>query len=111
MKMAAGLPDADSRRNGLNDLLAQLVDEQSDTNIICVVVVDASQILIDKTKGVRNPTVRVQHIEPMLSAAEQNQARVLLERAYRARTSEQLEFTYELEELKRDAPEFYPRPS
>lgn len=108
MKMAAGLPDVESRRNGLNDLLGKLVDEESDTNIICVVVVDASQILIDKTKGVRNPTIRVQHIEPMLTHDEQNRARVLLERAYRSRTSEQLEFDFELEELRRDAPDFYP---
>lgn len=109
MKMAAGLPDVDSRRNGLNDLLTRLVDETTDSSIICITVVDASQILIDKGKGVRNPTIRVQHIEPMLSAGEQAQARVLMERAYRARTSEQLEFEFELEEIKRDAPEYFPR--
>jgi len=108
MKMAAAMPDANSRRNGLDDLMQMLVDEKRDGEIVCVVVVDASQVLIDRVKHSRTPTIRVLHLEPMLTEDEQAQAVGLLTDAYKRRTSEQLELDYEFEPIMRDAPHFYP---
>ena len=109
MKMAATMPDAASRRNGLNDLMRMLVDEKRDGEIICVAVVDASQVLIDRVKGSRTPTIRVLHLEPMLDETEQDRAVTLLTDAYKRRTSEQLELEFEFEPIGRDAPFNYPQ--
>jgi hypothetical protein len=109
MKMATAMPDVASQRNGLNDLVRMLADEKRDDQVICVAVVDASQVLVDKVKHSRTPTIRVLHLEPMLSRDEQDQAVALLTDAYKRRTSEQLELEYEFEPIQRDAPGFYPQ--
>lgn len=90
MKMASKLPDADSKRNGLLDLTKKLVDDPEGM-VVCVVLVDASQILLDVDKRTRTPTIRVQHIEPLTDRAAARAAMDLLGTAYRGRTSEQLE--------------------
>lgn len=105
MKMATAVPPGP--QNGLNDLMGMLVD-RPDNPLICVVVLDSSQTLIDHIKHQRTPTIRVKHIEPMLREDEQDRALGLLTDAYKRRTSEQLEFDYEFEPIRRDAPEFYP---
>lgn len=107
MKMAAALPDPKSRRNGLDDL-ARLVVDDPERTIVCVAVVDCSQILEDIDKATKTPTVRVKHLEPMLTREMQVAATELLTDAYKRRTSEQLELEYEFEEIRRDAPGFYP---
>jgi hypothetical protein len=88
--MASPLPDYDSKKNGLEQLTKALVDNPSNP-IIAIVVLDSSITTIDHTKKTRTPTVRITHIEPMITAGTQEEARDLLERCYRARTSEQLE--------------------
>lgn len=109
MKMAATLPDVTSRKNGLNDLVHTLADEKRDGEVICVVVVDASQVLIDKVKHTRTPTIRVVHLEPMLTESDQAMALGLLTGAYKQRTSEQLELEYEFDTFTRDAPNYFPQ--
>jgi hypothetical protein len=88
MKMASKLPDGDS--NGLGSLTRKLVEDPTGL-VVCVAVIDASQILLDVDKGTRQPTVRIQHIEPMLDEEDRRSATRLLTGAYQARTSEQLE--------------------
>lgn len=90
MKMASKLPDEKSRNNGLEGLTLKLVDDPTGV-VVCVVLVDASQILLDVDKHTKTPTVRVQHIEPMTDEHGQSRALELLRRAYMDRTSEQLE--------------------
>ena len=109
MKMAAALPDVASRRNGLNDLVRMLADEKRDDQIICVAVVDASQVLVDKVKHSRTPTIRILHLEPMLDRGEQISATNLLTDAYKRRTSEQLELEFEFEPIRRDSPFSFPQ--
>lgn len=90
MKMASALPDYDSKKNGLEQLTKRLVD-RPDQPIIAIVVLDSSQTTVDHIKKTRTPTVRIMHIEPMITAGTQDDARRLLAQCYRARTSEQLE--------------------
>jgi hypothetical protein len=88
--MATGLPDEDSKKNGLVGVMKTLIEHYQD-EIIAVVVLDSSGLNIDHVKHTRTPTVRVKHIEPMITAAMVEQAQELIGRAYRDRTSEQLE--------------------
>lgn len=90
MKMASKLPDERSRNNGLEGLTTKLVDDPTGV-VVCVVLIDASQILLDVDKHTKTPTVRVQHIEPMVDEHGHTHALELLRRAYMDRTSEQLE--------------------
>lgn len=107
MRMAAALPDPKSRRNGLDDL-TRLIVERPDQPMVCVVVLDCSKTEIDHDKHTKTPTVRIQHLEPMLREEEQDRAITLLTDAYKRRTSEQLELDYEFEPIRRDAPDFFP---
>ena len=107
MKMAAALPDPKSRRNGLDDL-ARMMVENPDQPLVCVVVLDCSKTEIDHDKHTKTPTARIKHLEPMLLDRDQKAAVELLTHSYRRRTSEQLELDYEFEEIRRDAPGFYP---
>lgn len=90
MKMAAALPDADSNRNGLEQLTKSLVEEP-DKPIMAVVLLDSSVTTVDHIKHTRTPTVRIVHIEPMVTRGMRREAAELITRAYAARTSEQLE--------------------
>lgn len=106
MKMASKLPGEESKRNGLFDISRALV-EQPDKPLVCIVVLDSSQTLLDHDKHTKEPTIRIQHIEPMRTISARREAVELLTDAYRARTTEQLEFDYDIDlGVRRDAIEF-----
>lgn len=107
MKMAAALPDYKSGRNGLDDLAKNMVGDP-EREMLCIVLVDCSQILLDVDRASRTPTIRVKHLEPMLLEDDQRVALGLLTDAYKRRTSEQLELEYEFETIHRDAPAHFP---
>lgn len=96
MKMAPALPSVDSRRNGLNDLTRQLVEEPTKP-LVCIVILDSNQMLVDHDKHTRTPTARIHHIEPMLTRDMRTVAIELLTKAYTTRTHEQLELEYDLD--------------
>ena len=94
MKMAAALPAADTRRNGLDDVLKHLV-ETPDKPILAIVVLDSDEMLVKHSKKTATPTVRILHCEPMLTGHDRQVAHSLLLTAYMNRTAEQLELPYE----------------
>jgi len=96
MKMASALPGADTRRNGLININKQLVEEPAKP-LVCIVILDSNQTLIDHDKHTRTATIRIHHIEPLLTVASRREAVELLSNAYRARTTEQLEFDYDMD--------------
>ena len=96
MKMASALPSGDSRRNGLLDINRQLVEEPTKP-LVCIVILDSNQTLIDHDKHTRTATVRIHHIEPLLTVSGRREALELLTTAYKARTAEQLELDYDID--------------
>lgn len=96
MKMAAALPAPETKRNGLEDINRQLVEEPTKP-LVCIVILDSNQTTLDHDKKTRAATIRIKHIEPMLSVAARREAVDLLVAAYMARTSEQLEFEYDID--------------
>ena len=96
MKMASALPSIESRRNGLHGINRQLVEEP-EKPLVCIVILDSSQTLIDHDKHTKTATVRIHHIEPLLTVDGRREAVELLSNAYRARTTEQLELSYDID--------------
>jgi len=95
MKMAAKLPET-SAQNGLYGVHKRLIQAPTEP-LLCLVIVDSNQTLEDHDKHTKTATIRVRHIEPMCTGKDIYEAQQLLQRAYRDRTSEQLELDYEFE--------------
>lgn len=71
--------------NGLEAIEELLVDKPLDRHVI-VAVVETVRITDDVADGgTKTPTVRLVHIEPMTSEADEKAARKLLDRAHKAR--------------------------
>ena len=72
--------------NGLETITKDLIENPLERHVI-VAWVECVRITKDVADGMtETPTVKLTHVEVMLSDAEEKDARALLEKAYKART-------------------------
>ena len=75
----------DRHLNGLEAIQQNLIDAPLDRHVI-VAVVECVRVTKDVTDGgTETPTVRLVHIEPMMSNVDEKAARKLLDKAQKAR--------------------------
>ena len=93
VRMSASMPAED--RNGLAELVDDLIANPEDT-YIAVVVIEARSMAVDLKNGTSVPTVALTAIEPILDVADAAEAQRLLRRGHGRRTG-QTEIPLELE--------------